>query len=264
MTDHDHSGHRERMRNRFLESGLDGFAPHEVLELLLFYAIPQKNVNPLAHQLLARFGSLSGVLSAPPEQLSQVKGVGPSAAALLAFMQPLARFLERERLGDKPVITNKKEAKVFCRHLFHGAPDETLYVVCLDAQGRVLRAVPAISGTIDEIPIYPRTIVGAALMQNAHSVVLAHNHPSGVREPSAADIRTTELLNKAFAAVDIPVMDHVIYADGDCITLTEWEAFQRVAPLYEQGMPKAADTKRPARRKPAEKDNKNPGERPGV
>ncbi len=235
------------MRARFLESGLSGFAPHEVLELLLFYAIPQRDVNPLAHQLLDKFGSLEAVLNAPHEQLAQVRGIGFNAATLIAMMQPLARYVAREQLGDKPIITNKKEAKAYCCHLFLGTKDETLYVICLNAQGCVLRAIPAIQGTIDEIPIYPRAIVGAALLQNAHSVLLAHNHPSGIREPSNADIRTTELLIHAFAAVDIQVMDHMIYADGECVSISQWQEFQRIAPEYEREKAKAADTMRPGR-----------------
>ncbi len=249
MSEHGHGGHRDRMRARFLESGLSGFAPHEVLELLLFYAIPQRDVNPLSHQLLDKFGSLEGVLSAPPEQLAQMKGIGLNTATLIALMRPLARYVAKEQLGDKPVITNKKEAKSFCHHLFLGTKDETLYVICLNAQGSVLRAIPAIQGTIDEIPIYPRAIVGAALLQNAHSVLLAHNHPSGVREPSSADIKTTELLVHAFAAVDIQVMDHLVYAGGDCVSISQWQAFQRIAPEYEREKAKAADTMRPGRPK---------------
>lgn len=163
MAGNEHDGHRDRMRMRFLRSGLDSFAAHEVLELLLFYAIPRRNVNPLAHNLLRHFGSLPAVLDASPEQLMQVPGIGESAATLLSLLIPVVRRADKERLGEKPVITNYREAKEYCRYLFSGSSEEVLYVICLDAQGRVLRAVRAIIGTIDEIVIYPRTIVGAAI-----------------------------------------------------------------------------------------------------
>lgn len=248
---HEHTGHRDRMRSRFQEGGLDSFAPHEALELLLFYAIPQRDVNPLAHRLLSHFGTLESVLNAPVEQLEQVPGIGKNAACLLALIQPLQRMVDRQRLGDRPIITNYREAKAYCAHLFTGVAEEILYVVCLDAQGRVLRAVPAITGTIDEIAIYPRTIVAAAIRYSAHSVVLSHNHPSGVREPSGADVQTTDLLRQALGAVDIAVLDHIIYADGDCVSMAQWQQLRKIAPLHPGEKPKAADSQRPRRRGPS-------------
>lgn len=248
MAEHEHGGHRERMRKRYLETGLASFAPHEALELLLFYAVPRINVNPLAHRLLTHFGSLEAVLSAPPEQLQQVPGIGASAAVLISLIQPLYRDAERERLGDKPLITNYREAKDYCRSLFGGTSEEVLYVICLDAQGRVLRAVRAITGTIDEIAIYPRTIVGAAIRHNAHSVVLAHNHPSGVLEPSPADVQTTAMLRAALGGVDITILDHIIYADGECVSMEQWQHQAHTSPIPMQRVQKAADTKR-ARKK---------------
>lgn len=251
MSDHEHEGHRERMRARFMHGGLNGFAPHEVLELLLFYAIPRRNVNPLAHRLLEHFGSVWAVLNAPPEQLTQVPGIGAQSAALLSAVAAAYRFADLDRLGERPIVNNYREAKAYCAQLFAAAREEVLYVVCLDAQGRVLRAVPAISGTIDEIAIYPRTIVAMAIRHNARNVVLAHNHPSGLREPSDADIRTTELLREALGAVDIEVLDHIIYADGECTSMAQWQRLKRATPLFDEKVPKAADTNRSRRRGPA-------------
>lgn len=251
MAEHDHAGHRERMRERFLQNGLDGFAPHEALELLLFYAIPRRNVNPLAHKLIKHFGSLGAVLDAPPEQLRQVPGVGAQVATLLPMVTRLVRYADREKLGGRPLITNYKEAKDYCGHLFAGVNEEVLFVICLDAQGRVLRAVPAVTGTIDEIAIYPRTVVATAIRHNAHSVLLSHNHPSGVKEPSDADIHTTALLREALGALDIALLDHVIYADGACTSMAQYQQIKRVAPLLDADQPKAADTKRSRNRGPS-------------
>lgn len=249
MTEHAHGGHRKRMRARYLQGGLEGFAPHEALELLLFYAIPQRNVNPLAHQLLDHFGSLEAVLSASPEQLAQAPGIGETSAVLLSLVFALTQYTEREKQMGRAVITNYREAKEYCLHLFAGKRNEVLYVICLDAQGRVLRAVPAIDGTIDEITIYPRTIVSAALLHNAHAVVLAHNHPSGVAEPSAADIQTTQMLQNALHAVDIRLMDHIIYAEGVCASMQEYQR-QHATPTFagDRAVPRAADTQKPRKR----------------
>lgn len=262
MSEHEHEGHRERVRARFMRDGLEGFAPHEVLEFLLFFAIPRRNVNPLAHRLLNHFGSVWAVLNTPAEQLTQVPGIGAQSATLLASIAAAYRFAERDKLGERPIVNNYREAKNYCAHLFSATREEVLYVICLDAQGRVLRAVPAITGTIDEIAIYPRTIVGLAIRHNAHSVVLAHNHPSGIKDPSDADIRTTEMLREALGSVDIEVLDHIIYADGECTSMAQWQQLRRIAPAYDQQTPKAADTRRSRRRGPAPMHEQEDGSLP--
>jgi len=251
MPGHEHKEHRERMKARYAENGLVGFAAHEVLELLLFFAIPQKDVNPLAHRLIGQFGSLSAVLEATPERLMQVPGIGMHTATLLSMIAPIARHMEREQMGERPIVTNYREAKEYCRHLFRDKREEVLYVICMDAQGRVLRAVPAIYGTIDEVAIYPRIVVRAAIDHDAHSVMLAHNHPSGVREPSDADIRTTELLQEVLGGMDIKVLDHIIYADGECTSINQWQEIQRIAPMLNSREPQVAKDKQARQRRTA-------------
>lgn len=241
MPDHDHRAHRERMRERFLHSGLDGFAYHEALELLLFFAIPQRDVNPLAHKLHQHFGSLDAIFGATPEHLMQVPGIGVHAATLLSLLRPMMRLAERERLGERPVVSSYRQEKEYCRHLFSVARGEVFYVICLDAQSRVIRAVPAIEGTIDEVTIYPRTIVEVAIRHNAHSVLFAHNHPSGAKEPSEADIATTALLRESLGMVNIAVLDHIIYANGECVSMKQWQEIQSVTPLLHPAQGRAAD-----------------------
>lgn len=258
MAGNEHDGHRARMRARFAQAGLEGFAPHEALELLLFYAIPRRNVNPLAHHLIDRFGSLGAVLDAQPEQLCQVEGISEASATLISLVAALARASEKERQAQRAVITNYRDAKDYCAHLFMGKTDEVLYAICLDAQGRVLRAVPAITGTIDEIAIYPRTIVRTALWHEAHAVVLAHNHPSGVLEPSDADIETTALLREALGMVDIGLLDHIIYADGECMSMAQWQQARQPQPLHDR-KPRAADTQRRAAARPKAKKERDDG-----
>lgn len=257
MSPGEHSGHRERMRKRFLAVGLEGFAPHEALELLLFHAIPRQNVNPLAHRLLERFGSLAAVLEATPVQLSQVEGVGPGVASLISLVFAISRYAEGERMAERAVLGSLREAKAYCAHLFAGRTDEVLYVISLDGQGRVIHASPVTVGTVNEVPVYPRKVVGEALLQNAQAVVLAHNHPSGVAEPSRQDIETTDILRAALEAVDIRLHDHIICADGQCVSIRQWQSAAEMPSIriLPEGMPRAADSNRPQRRGKGTKSN---------
>ena len=207
-----HEGHRQRLRDRFLQEGLQGFAPHEVLELLLCYAIPQKNVNPLAHALLNHFGSLHGVFEATPEQLLKVDGIGPYAAVFLHLMSPLSQRIEFSRMGQKPVLKNRKDAQAYCVNLLSGLHLEHFYLLALDAQMQLLGAVLIGKGSISEVPAYPRLAVEAAIKYNAHSVLLCHNHPGGSTHPSDADLQVTYRLSEVLSGIDVLVLDHIIVA----------------------------------------------------
>lgn len=206
-----HAGHRERLRERFRKEGLDGFSEHEVLELLLTYAIPQRDVNPLAHALIKHFGSLAGVLDAHESELLQVNGIGPHAALMLTLMPQLFSVYQRSSLGAAPVINTLGDAKKFCNHLFTGIHNERFYVICLNQQGHVLHTELLYEGTIDEVTIYPRQIVQMVLRHHAYGVMFVHNHPSGQPEPSQADIDTTEMIIKALRLISVRVIDHLIF-----------------------------------------------------
>ncbi|MCL1796288.1 MAG: DNA repair protein RadC [Clostridia bacterium] len=245
MDAYGHEGHRQRLRERFMRGGLAPFAAHEALELLLCYALPRKNTNPLAHALIDHFGSLDAVLEAPPERMMEVPGIGESAAALIALVLPLARMADRARVGERPLMTNIAEAKAYCCRLFDGSPDEALYVICLDAQHRVLRAIRALTGTIDEIAIYPRVILNIALTHKAHSIVLAHNHPSGVKEPSEADLQVTNHLKETLGAVGVPLFDHFVCAGKECFSIGQWQNASQPFHTERAPAPKAADAKTP-------------------
>lgn len=207
-----HAGHRQRLRDRLRREGLTSFSEHEVLELLLTYAIPRRDVNPLAHELIARFGSLSNVLDADESELMRVSGMGESAALLLSMMPKLMRYYQLNALGEKPVITNFAQARAYCQPLFVGARDEHVYMVCLDQSGRVQHLALMHSGTIDEVTLYPRRIVETAIRHNAHAVVLAHNHPGGTAQPSQADQDTTRALAQALNGIGIRLVDHLIFS----------------------------------------------------
>lgn len=213
MSESIHAGHRERLRQRFREQGLSGFAEHEVLELLLTYAIARRDVNPLAHELIAQFGSLAAVLEADVSELMRVNGVGESAAMLISLMPELFGRYERSMQGKRPVVSNMEEARAYCRSLFFGAHEEMVYVLCLDKHGRVIHPALLRRGTIDEVAIYPREVVEMVIRYHAHAVLLTHNHPGGDVMPSRADYDVTRRISVALAGIGVPLVDHLILSD---------------------------------------------------
>ena len=196
-----HKGHRQRMKDRFREEGLDNFSEVQALELLLFYCIPQKDTNPIAHELLNHFGSLSQVLEAPVEELVKVPGIGENAAVLLKLVTDMGRYYLVPR--------------------FFGRRVETVFLLCLDAKCKVLCCKEVGEGSVNSAGFSIRKIVELALGVNATSVVLAHNHPSGVALPSPEDIQTTRRLAAALRAVEIHLADHIIVADDDHISMVQ-------------------------------------------
>ena len=205
-----HEGHRNRLKMRVLKEGLDSFESHQVLELLLFYSIPRKDTNELAHELIKKFGSLSGVFEADPKELSKISGVGESTAFLLSLIPHLARRYSKDKWGDKPEISSSTKAGQFTVSLFAGRTYEAFFVICLDAQNRVIYSDLVHEGTINEAPVYPRVLVETALRHKANSVILAHNHPGGSLNPSRADIEATNNIRNALEAISIKVIDHII------------------------------------------------------
>lgn len=215
----EHSGHRQRMRERFLKQGLDGFAPHEVLELILFYAIPQKNVNPLAHKLLERFSSLHGVLDASVEELMGTEGVGEYAATLMSLFSRVAKRLEQSRAGERVVLRNRQMAEEYCIRLLSGLKQECFYAVCMNGQMQILGDALIARGSLSEVPAYPRLVADAVLRHNAHSVVLCHNHPGGSVIPSHGDMETTRCLGALLSGIEVVLADHIIVADGKALSM---------------------------------------------
>ena len=221
MAEQIHAGHRARLKERFRREGLSGFSLHEVLELLLTYAIPQRDVNPLAHALIARFGSLSAVLEADASELEQVPGVGPNAATLLSLMPQLFSCYQRSGMGERPMLSNLAQARTYCGALFFGAHEERFYVVCLDKSARVIHTEMLHKGTIDEVAVYPRAVVEIALRYHAHAVMLAHNHPGGIDEPSRDDYTTTCAIVEALRPVGVGVVDHLIFSGNGVHSMTQ-------------------------------------------
>lgn len=216
-----HEGHRERLKNRFLKEGLDSFEQHQVLEMLLFYSIPRKDTNELAHMLINRYGSLAGVLEADPRDIASISGLGLNSAVLLSLIPSLARLYFKDKWGTKPVLNSSSKAGEYAVSLLTGRQYEVFYVICLDSQNRVNYPALVHEGTINEAPVYPRLIVETALRHQAGSVILAHNHPGGSLQPSGADIEVTGKIATALNAISISVIDHIVVAGDRYVSFAE-------------------------------------------
>ena len=214
-------GHRQRLRDRFNGSGLSAFEDHEVLELLLTYVIPRKDVKPIARALLDRFGSLSNALDAKTEDLGSVDGIGESAATLMHLMPALTRRYLRDRWGHKPQLNTHQDLARFAVDELATANNEVFLLIILTHENHVLRSLALHEGTITSAPVYPRIVVEAALRHQAAKVVFAHNHPGGNADPSDEDIEVTRTLVGVFEALGIPVIDHIIVAGPRTFSLSE-------------------------------------------
>ena len=205
-----YKGHRERLRSRFLETGDQGLPDYEILELLLFRSIPQRDVKPLAKELIARFGSLSGVLGARRERLTEVKGVGDSVAADLKLVEAAGRRLARQSIQDKPVLGSWKDVIDYCHAAMAHADRETFRILFLDKRNHLITDEVQGVGTVDHTPVYPREVIRRALEVSATAIILVHNHPSGDPTPSNADIRMTQDIIAIAGPMGISVHDHII------------------------------------------------------
>lgn len=207
-----HQGHRERLKNRFKEEGLDGFEDHQILELLLFFGIPRRDTNELAHALIHKYGSLSGVLEADPKDLASLPGMGDNSALLLSLIPSLTRVYQKDRWGEKPILDSTAKAGEYIMSLLSGRTYEVFYVLCLDSQNKLTYPALVHEGTLDQVPVYPRLVVETVLRHKANSVILAHNHPGGNPNPSSQDIQITQKIRTALEAISVSVLDHIIAA----------------------------------------------------
>ena len=216
-----HDGHREKMRQRYLKSGLDGFADHEALELLLYYAIPRKDTNPIAHALMERYGSLSAVLTAPVEDLCKVEGIGENAA-ILRRLAP--QVYQKARLSDverETVLNSVERAGTYLMQRFIGERREVIYQLCLDRKGRLLACKRLGEGGVSNAELNIRRVVENAILTSASAVILAHNHPSGIALPSTDDYATTTRARDALRTIGVELADHIIVADGDFVSMAD-------------------------------------------
>lgn len=210
MSENVHEGHRQRLKRRFIEEGLDGFEDHQVLELLLFFSIPRKDTNEIAHKLISTFGSISNVFESHPKELQKVGGVGENSAILISLISQIARRYLADKAKKTFQLRNVEVAAEYIKSLFVGRKNEVFYVICLDTQLNVIHSAALFEGTVKEAVVYPRKVVECVLRYNASSVILAHNHPGGSIKPSMDDIKTTQKIVNALSTIGVSVNDHFI------------------------------------------------------
>ena len=205
-----YAGHRDRLRERALSGGLAALPDYELLELFLFRSIPKKDVKPLAKQLLARFGSLSAVLGATPEELRTVKGVGETVALDLKLLHEASVRAAREQVAKRPVISSWSALMAYVKTALAHEAREQFRVLFLDKKNQLIADEVMNRGTVDHAPVYPREVVRRALELSASAVILVHNHPSGDPTPSAADVEMTRKVVEAGRPLRVAVHDHLV------------------------------------------------------
>ena len=205
-----HLGHRERLRQRFLEGGDGALPDYELLELLLFRSIPQRDVKPLAKQLIQHFGSFAEVIGAPVSRLTEVKGIGESVALDLKIVEAALKRAMKGQVAKKPVLSSWSAVIDYCRLAMAFAEREQFRILFLDKKNALIADEVQQTGTVDHTPVYPREVVRRALELSASAVILVHNHPSGDPTPSGADMRMTRELVDIAKPLGIAVHDHIV------------------------------------------------------
>jgi DNA repair protein RadC len=207
-------GHRERLRQRFLAGGHAAMPEYELLELLLFNAIPRVDVKPLAKALLATFGDLNGVVAASEHRLLQVPGTTPRVYLQLKLAEAMAHRMARAKVMERCVISSWEALMTYCRTVMAYRDTEQFRILFLDRKNVLIADEAQARGTVDHVPVYPREVAKRALELNASAIILVHNHPSGDPTPSQADISMTGQIEMACEAIGVVVHDHVVIGKG--------------------------------------------------
>ena len=220
-----HDGHRQRLKDRFCKEGLDNFNDLYVLELLLFYSVSRKDTNLIAHKLLDKFGTLQQVLDASRGELMKVEGVGEHTAIFLSLIREVGRYYRIEKEKEGTILHSVKDCGAYMMSYFYGRNNETVFMLCLDSKCKVLSCRKIGEGSVNSAGISIRRIVEVALNESASTVVLAHNHPSGLAIPSAEDIQTTYKIAQALKMVDVVLADHIVVSDSDFVSMVDSRYF---------------------------------------
>jgi DNA repair protein RadC len=214
-------GHRARLRQRLMTAGADALADYELLEMVLFLALPRRDTKPIARALIDRFGSFAASIAAPPQELRAVEGMGEAGAAALKIVQAAALRLARAEVQDRPLLSQWETLMGYLNAVMAREKVEQFRVLFLDARNRLLADEAQARGTVNHTPVYPREVVRRALELHATAIILAHNHPSGDPTPSRADIDMTREIKAAAQALSIVLHDHVIIGNG------KWLSFRK-------------------------------------
>lgn len=224
---HEHTGHRDRVRKKFIDNGFDGFEPHEVLEMYLFYAIPRKDTNTLAHKLLNRYITISGVCDAPLDELMKDFSLSQSAAVFLKMLPQMSRLYIQSKTSKDNAIDDERIGEMFMS-MFIGRNEECVALILGDAKGKLLFSDIITKGSVDSTSAPVRKIVDIALRHNARCAFVAHNHPSGSALPSSEDIRATATIKNTLQSVGVVLVDHYIITTDDYVSLAQSEMCGRI------------------------------------
>lgn len=209
-----HDGHRDRMRNRIIENGIDSLQPHELIEFILYHAIPRKDTNEIAHKLINKFGSVAKVFSADYNDLLLISGMTKNASLLLSTFPAILRYYKKDLQTNKIKIRTRGDCINYLKPYFMGEQIEKVYLLCLDANNNIIKCVLLSSGLPNQVFVDARQIADVALKQKAVSVIISHNHPSGELKPSQADIELTRSVACALELLQIQLIDHFIFSDN--------------------------------------------------
>ncbi len=205
-----YSGHRQRLKDRFRNGGVTAVADYELLELLLYSAIPRRDVKPLAKELISHFGSFSEVISAPAERLKDISGIGDNVITALKLVEAAAQMLAQGKIMDKPVLSNWQALVDYCQIQMGHLKKEQFRILFLDRKNRLIADEKQQEGTIDHTPVYPREVIKRALELHATAIILVHNHPSGDPTPSRDDVDMTKRIEEAGRQLGVLLHDHLI------------------------------------------------------
>ena len=226
-----HDGHRNRLRQRFLDEGLDNFQPHNVLELILFYCIPRKDTNEIAHRLIQKFGTIHGVFDAPVEELCRVPGITYNGAVLIKSFLPVARYYTKSKGDNNYLLDTPDICGHFAEDLFRGMTNERTVLICMDNRCKLLSTVTIAEGDISSVGVSPRKIMETVLATGATGVIIAHNHPGGVALPSPSDIVATRNIAAVLSGIGVRLLDHIIVVSNDHVSLAQSAEFADIFTL---------------------------------
>ena len=220
-----HENHRARVRETIKKTGVGNIPDVNLLEYLLFYSIPRKDTNEIAHNLLEAFGSLNGVFNASYEQLLDIEGMGENSALLISLIPGICRRYVESAEKKKINLSEKKDVIEYLKSKFYGEKKEVFYMLCLDALGNLLNCCKLGEGNPETVVIDKRIVLEAAFRSNADTVIFAHNHPNGIASPSMRDIETTSEMNAIFRKCGIRIVDHIIVANTDVLSLASLKKY---------------------------------------
>jgi len=221
-----HDGHRKRLKQRFLTNGIEGFAPHEALELLLGFGIPQGNLNPTAHELISHFGSLSAVFEASYSELQGINKIGEHSACLIKLINEINKLYLLDKQSTVKVVATLEEAGEYIKTYFHGKTNEMVMLLFLNQAGKILGEVVVAEGSVNNAPINTRRVFEETIKFKATQIVVAHNHPNGLAIPSKDDINSTLELVKLLKPIGVEIIDHVIVTTDDYVSLASSKEYE--------------------------------------